>query len=203
MDLQGGMARFQPHIVGLGGTSRPNSSTEHAVRAALAAAERLGARTSFLGGEDLEFPTYAPHRAEPPEAVRKMVRTLAQADGVILASPGYHGGVSGLIKNALDYIEELRGAPTPYLAGRAVGCIVTAGGWQAGGATLTAMRNIVHALRGWPTPLGVIINTSEPVFELDGVCGQPRVQEQLEVLAAEVVGFARQRHALQAEEQLP
>jgi FMN reductase len=189
---------FRPHIVGLGGTSRPHSSTEHAVRVALAAAERLGAETRFLGGEALDFPMYAPHRPERSGAADRMVQALAGAHGVILASPGYHGGVSGLMKNALDHIEELRNAPEPYLEGRAVGCIVTAGGWQAGGATLGALRNIVHALRGWPTPLGVIINTSEPVFGPEGACLEPRIQSNLETMAAQVVAFARQRQAWEA-----
>ncbi|MGC1303928.1 MAG: NAD(P)H-dependent oxidoreductase [Caulobacteraceae bacterium] len=192
------MSSFRPHIVGLGGTSRPQSSTEHAVRAALAAAERLGAETSFLGGEDLDFPMYAPHRPDRSEAAARMVQVLAGAHGVILASPGYHGGVSGLMKNALDHIEELRTAEEPYLEGRAVGCIVTAGGWQAGGGTLTALRSIVHALRGWPTPLGVIINTSEPAFGADGACLQSRVQSHIETMAAQVVAFARQRQAWEA-----
>ena len=72
---------------------------------------------------------------------------------IIVASPAYHGGVSGLVKNALDYVEDLRDAKRPYLDGRAVGCIACAGGWQAAVATLTGLRSISHALRGWPTPL--------------------------------------------------
>ena len=63
------------------------------------------------------------------------------------------------MKNAIDLLEDLRGDSRVYLDGRAVGCIVTAAGWQGCNTTLGAMRGIVHALRGWPTPLGV---TSTP-----------------------------------------
>lgn len=84
--------------------------------------------------------------------------------------------------------------PRPYLDGRAVGLVVTAYGWQATGATLGAMRSIVHALRGWPTPLGVTLNTgSAPLFAPDGTCAEPRVQEQLSTMARQVVSFARTR----------
>ena len=71
---------------------------------------------------------YAPHLPERSPPAQRLVEELRAAHGVILGSPGYHGGVSGLMKNALDHIEDLRAAETPYLEGRAVGCIVTAAG---------------------------------------------------------------------------
>ncbi len=55
-----------------------------------------------------------------------MVDSIRQCDGLIVATPAYHGTLSGLVKNALDYLEELRDDERPYLDGRAVGCIVCA-----------------------------------------------------------------------------
>ena len=49
--------------------------------------------------------------------------------------------------------------PRPYLADMPVGLIATAYGWQATGLTIAALRSIVHALRGWPTPFAAAINT--------------------------------------------
>ena len=37
------------------------------------------------------------------------------ADGLLVASPGYHGGISGMMKNALDYVEDLRADERVYL----------------------------------------------------------------------------------------
>ena len=85
----------------------------------------------------------------------------ARADAVIIATPGYHGGMSGLVKNAIDHLEALRDDERPYLDGRAVGVIVAAAGWQACGTTLVSVRSAVHALRGWPTPFGVTVNSAE------------------------------------------
>ena len=78
-----------------------------------------------------------------------------------------------------------------------MGCLVTSGGWQAGAAALITLRQIVHALRGWPTPLGVVVNTSEPVF--DGPSDEPlspEVRDRLATLAAQVMAFAAVRHAI-------
>jgi FMN reductase len=168
---------------------RAGSSTEKALRHVLAAAERGGARTFLISGESLRLPLYAPEETERSETARIMIAELAKADGIILASPGYHGTLSGVIKNALDYTEDLRADPRPYFAERPVGCVATGGGWQGAVHTLGALRNIVHALRGWPTPMGAAINSSEGVFDADGVCLMPRVAETLDQIAAEVLGF--------------
>lgn len=180
-----------PYIVAIGGTLRANSTTERAMRFVLDAAERAGARTKLISGTSLQLPLYQPDNPERSDAARDLVAVLALADGIVLGSPGYHGTISGLVKNALDYAEDLRTDVRPYFSGRAVGCIATAGGWSAAVNTLGALRDIVHALRGWPTPLGVAINSAEPVFAKDGACQVPRVAQTLELMAGEVMGFAR------------
>lgn len=52
--------------------------------------------------------------ADPPVPVRHFRDALASADGVVIASPEYAHGVSGTIKNALDWAvswEEFYGKP--------------------------------------------------------------------------------------------
>jgi FMN reductase len=182
----------QVRIVGIGGTTKPGSSTEKALVVALAECQRHGASTTLIGGRALAaLPIYAPENPERCAAEREFADAVRKADGVILATPAYHGGMSGLLKNAIDILEDLRTDARPYLHDRAVGCIVTANGWQGSGTTLTSVRTIVHALRGWPTPLGVTINTAEHVFDEAGGCVDPRLQAQMGMLAAQVVGFAQ------------
>ena len=178
-----------PLIVGLGGTMAEGSATERVLRASLDAAAALGARTLLLTGADLDLPMYAP--GPRGARARALVEALAEADGVIVASPAYHGTVSGLVKNALDHAEDLRYADRPYLEGRAVGCIAVAGGAQAGAATLAALRAVAHALRGWPTPLGVAVDTSDRAFDAAGALDDEVVLARLDLLADQVVGFAR------------
>lgn len=177
----------RPHIVAIGGTTRPGSSTERALRHALAA---LDATSALFCGSDLDLPLYAPHMPARTPTVDRLITELKRADGVLIASPGYHGGMSGVVKNALDYTEELRSDARPYLSGRAVGCIATASGWQAAVGTLGAMRDVVHALRGWPTPLGVCIAGPDPAFAADGRCISAQADQQLTTMAHEVMQFA-------------
>jgi FMN reductase len=181
-----------PRIVGIGGTTKAGSSTEKALLACLLAAERLGAEIQLIPGAQLAaLPLYSPEEMTRTPEQQQFVATVRDADGLLLATPAYHAGMSGLLKNAIDLLEDLRDEPRPYLDGRAVGCIVTAYGWQGAGTTLTSVRTIVHALRGWPTPLGVTLNTALPLFDAAGLCIDERTQTQFEMLAAQVVGFAR------------
>ena len=186
------MALARPLIVGIGGTVRSPSSSERVLSLALAAAEASGARTRLFGGEILSrLPIYNPaDGAEPPER-RALVEAVREADGLIVATPGYHGSLSGLIKNALDSLEPLRDDARPYLDGRAVGCIVVADGWQACGSALASLRSIVHALRGWPTPLGATLNSALAPFDAAGALKEPRDAFQVETVAQQVVAFAK------------
>lgn len=180
-----------PLVVGLGGTLRANSSTERALRHCLAAVEAQGGRTELFCGADLDLPMYNPHDAERTAKASGLIEALRRADAVVVASPGYHGAVSGLVKNALDYIEDMRGDSTVYLDNKPWGVISCAYGWQAAVGTLGQLRVIGHALRAWPTPLGVAINSADPVWDADGVLVDNGVRTQLELLATQLLTFAR------------
>ena len=173
-------------LVAIGGTVNPGSTTEQALRLAAAEAGKDGAEVQVFGGAYLAgLPHYrgADHTladgAELVEAVRR-------ADGLLISAPGYHGTISGLVKNALDYLEELARDERPYLDGRAVGLIATAYGDQATMSTLQTLRSIVHALRGWPTPMGATIRTYQGLFSPDGECLEDRARMQIEMVGAQV-----------------
>ena len=183
-----------PRVLGLGGTLRAWSSSEKALRYALDAAAERGASTRLITAAELDLPMYDPDRVAAGHA-EDLLAAVREADALVIATPGYHGNLSGLLKNALDYLQELADDPSPYLHDKAVGCIVTAAGWQAGAATLAALRATVHALRGWPTPLGVVINSAEPVFGPGGAVTDPKIAAQLGILGDQVVTFAR-RHRI-------
>ncbi len=74
---------------------------------------------------------------------------------------------------------------------RSVGLIATAYGWQATGSTLATLRSIVHALRGWPTPLGAAINSSGGIFK--GGCAATPAPATSSNWSAAVFEFARLR----------
>jgi FMN reductase len=190
------MAGFRPFIVGIGGTTRPGSSSEKALRYALTLAEAQGADVELFDGASINLPMYAPESDIRSEAAQALIAALRRAHGVILSTPCYHGSVSGLVKNALDYTENMCKDAEPYLDGRAVGLIVCGYGWQSTGVVLSAFRSIVHALRGWPTPMGVAINTLVERFDEAGAGIAEPTARQMAIMVGQVMEFARLRAQL-------
>ncbi len=188
----------RPKIIGIGGTIRPGSSTERALLVALRAAEAGGAETTLLGGEFLaKLPIFNPAAPETTPEQLELIEAVRTADGVIVASPGYHGSISGVIKNALDTLEALAKDERPYFTDRAVGCVITANGWQAAGTSLTTLRSVIHALRGWPTPYGAAFNATSSSFGPDGEPVDPKDAWQLATVGQQVLEFAKMRLAAQ------
>lgn len=179
----------RPFVLGVGGTLRAGSSSEKALACSLNAAAAFGAEIELISGFELDLPFYAPGSSDRSAAAGRLVAVLRRCDALIIASPSYHGSVSGVLKNALDYIEDLSGDPRPYLDGRGVGLIACGAGWQGANSAMGALRDIVHALRGWPTPLGATLNTKTPIFDGDR-CVNSSARFQLETVGRQTAEFA-------------
>jgi FMN reductase len=187
-----------PLIVGIGGSTSASSATNLLLRGALDATVELGARTVAFTGEQLAaLPIFAADEHVLTPVAREIIEAVREADAVIIATPGYHGGMSGLVKNAVDHLEFLRDDEHPYLDGRAVGVIVAAAGWQACGTTMVSVRSTVHSLRGWPTPFGVMVNSADDHVAANGSFDE-RTAGALQILAGQLVDFASWRAAARA-----
>jgi len=182
----------------VGGSLRPGSVSERVLRICADLAAGHGARTTVLTADQLDLPLYRPGAPQRPFKAQELLAALRRADGVIIATPTYHGGVSGLLKNALDYVEDLAGDTPAYLDGRVVGTVAV--GWsEHGAATAVAeLRTAVLCLRGWVTPMAVTVN-SVPLSNLEGLAADaalrsdPRLMRRLEILVGQVVDFAGTR----------
>jgi FMN reductase len=184
----------RPKVVGIGGTIRAGSTTETALACCLRRAEELGAETRLFGGDFLaKLPPFDPRPSESTPEQLELVEAVRGADAIIIASPGYHGSISGVVKNALDTLEITAKDGAPYFDGRPVGAIVTAYGWQATGSTLMALRAIIHAMRGWPTPFGAALNSTAGLFDEAGACRDQKDAWALNTVAEQVMAFAKMR----------
>jgi FMN reductase len=184
------MGLSQPAIVGIGGTVRSDSTSEAALRVALASSQRAGGRVELFAAADLVLPFYDPRAPGRSESALRLVAALRAADGVIVSSPGYHGVISGLIKNALDYAEDMAEDDRAYLSGLPFGCIGVAYGGQAAVTVLADLRTIAHALRAFPTPYGAAIVAGPSIFDR-GRCIDADTRQQLEMVGQQVVELAR------------
>ncbi|MFD2443006.1 NADPH-dependent FMN reductase [Bacillus sp. CGMCC 1.16607] len=89
------------------------------------------------------------------ESVINLRNKVKEADGIILASPEYHSGMSGVLKNALDFLgsEHFKHKPVALLA--------VAGGGKGGINALNNMRTVMR---------GLYANTIPKQLVLDPIC---------------------------------
>lgn len=173
-------------IVGVAGSLRSGSSTATLVSRVLGECQARGATVQLLGGGALDLPQYEPGRSISPVAA-EFIEAVRGADALVLGSPAYHGGISGTMKTALDYLEELRGDRRVYLAGMPVASVVTGAGWQGVSSALSHIRDVVHALRGWNVPLGVTVNVAETKISPDAVPAQ--ISERVSLMVDDLMEF--------------
>lgn len=186
---------YGPTILGLGGTTRPGSFTERALRYAATEVERLGGRMKLFCGSELILPAYSADKSMRSEEASRLVNVLRSCDAMVVASPGYHGSISGLVKNALEYSEDLALDERPFFEGRAIGCIVGGLGWQAIGTALVSLRSVVHSLKAWSPPTEVAMHTAGKVFGTAGYVLVPETKQDLDAQVHQLVEFARMRHS--------
>jgi FMN reductase len=178
-------------VVGVGGTLREGSSSLGALRA-LAAAEEAGAEVELLDLRELGLPMYEPGKTLDdygPE-VRQFVEAVREADALILSTAAYHGTLAGVTKNALDFVQFLRRDERPYLEGRVVGLISTAGGYRAAANTTDALVHVVHALRGVVAPQMVMIGGARRQADNEGNITDEGSGRRLDRLGVLVVDMA-------------
>lgn len=163
-------------IVGLGGSLRPQSLsyrtlelalkkvTDHDISTEVIDLRKL--RLPFCNGE-LSYPDYP-----DVEVLRK---TIQSANGLLLSTPEYHGTMSGVLKNALDLLEE------KHIVGKVVGLIAVVGGVHSTNA-LNAMRLVCRQLYCWVLPDQLVIPYSEESFNAQGELKDRELEKRLEDL---------------------
>ena len=103
---------------------------------------------------DFELKDYAPNHS----GIERLVASYRNADAMIWVSPTYHGTVSGVFKNMLDFAELLSRDEAPYFQGRPVGLISI-----NDSTTFAAMRDCARELRAWLAPTGHSFRHTDPV----------------------------------------
>lgn len=173
-------------VIGINGSLREKSMTRHALNLALAGASRAGAEVRLLELREYELAFCDGRKDEStyPTGVFQLRQDVQAAHGVILGTPEYHGGMSGVLKNALDLMsfEEFEG--------KTVGLLGVAGGTMGGVNALNHLRVIGRSLHAWVVPSQVAIPRAWEVFEKDGTPKDDRIAERLHDLGREVAQFA-------------
>jgi FMN reductase len=172
-------------IVGIGGSLRQSSYSQQALKLAAQRVEALGATVELLDLRTMNLPLCTGEKEYPdyPDVAR--LRTaVKQADGMILATPEYHGSVSGVLKNALDLMS------FDELSGKVTGLISVLGG-QPNSNALNDLRLIMRWVHGWVIPEQIAIGQVWKAFDAEGKILDENLSKRFDDFAQSLVENTR------------
>jgi chromate reductase len=182
-------------ILGLAGSLRRASYNRALLRAALELApthvetqvfDALGALPFYDG--DLEAAGY-------PAIVEELRREVAAADALLIATPEYNDGTSGVLKNALDWASR---GPVRLLAGKPV---LVLGASPGGSGAQGGIESVVRTLRRTRSDVldhVVAVPFAAEAFDEELTLADPRVRAEIAGLMGELADRVRPMAALAA-----
>ena len=172
-------------IVIISGTNRPGSNTHKVAARIQAIYQTSGVKTHLLDLAELPPEIVSPNAyAEKPAGLKKFTAAILAADGLVVVTPEYNGGVPGILKLFIDML------PFPESFEHRPVCFVglAAGIWGA----LRPVEQL-QAIFGYRNahifPERVFMPGIGKLLDADGNFANPEMEKRLEKQAAEFSGF--------------
>jgi FMN reductase len=165
------------NVLGVAGSTRRGSYSTQALKIALEHAKKQGAEVRLL--DISRLPLYDPN-AQASKEIEQAAGAVSWASAIILASPDYHGSMSGALKNFLDHFYE-------EFAGKLFGYIVAS--HEKGLTVMDQMRTAVRQCYGWSMPYGVSINGPQDFSA--GELTNARLSKRVQMMARDLVVYGR------------
>ncbi len=177
-------------LVGICGSLRKASTNRMLM---MAAVEHFG--PASFEEMNIDWPVYnGDVEAEGiPEAVLKADALLRSADAVIVTTPEYNKGISGALKNALDWLSRTKTQPW---AGRPVAVMSAAAGMQGGARAQSMLRHCLNPFRPHVIPgPEVMLGQSGQQFDENGKLTNEGTQKFLAELIGQLRDLAEARQS--------
>jgi chromate reductase, NAD(P)H dehydrogenase (quinone) len=173
-------------ILGIPGSLRRDSYNRRLLKAASALAPGLltiwdGLATVPPFDEDVE--------STPPRSVKAMRAAIAEADGVLIASPEYNGSVPGQLKNALDWASRPPGGGV--LRDKPVAVIGASPSPGGAARAQTEIRAVLERCRAVLVQRGLAVGSAYRQFDDDGRLVDPALRKELAAVLADLLAVAR------------
>jgi FMN reductase len=175
------------NVLGVAGSMRQQSYSTRTLKIVLEEANKYASEPYMLELRKINLPLYDPSEITSDEpspnnnnnVLERITTALKWADAFVLASPDYHGSMSGGMKNFLDYFWE-------DFAGKTFGYIVAS--HEKGLTVADQMRTTVRQCYGWSMPYNISIN-GEKDFDSKGNLVNSALAKRIKMLARDLVTY--------------
>ena len=127
-----------------------------------------------------------------PEAVQRLADAIKSADGIIVVGPEYNKGLSGALKNALDWVSRVPGGAWK---GKPVAVMSAAGGRTGGETAQYMMRHCLTPFGAQliSAPMVAVANAAQE-FDDDGNLTNERYLKSINGLMVELRRLSETSH---------
>ena len=188
-----------PKILAFAGSTRKDSFNKRLAKVALHAAEKMGAKTTFIDLLDYDMPLYSDDLLEKhgiPDSVNAFKEMLKSHNGFFIASPEYNGSLTGTLKNAIDWAT-IKSEGEDRMAcwnGKIAGLLSTSPGGLGGIRGLHHLRTILAGIGTFVLPNHLAVGNSTTNLQNDTHITDEKLQQQVDTLATEIVRVVRGLH---------
>ena len=168
------------NVLGVGSSMRQGSYSTTALNMILDMAKGNDAETKLLDLRQTNLPMLYAAKDDTHDIVQ-VTELVEWADAYILATPDYHGSMSGSLKNFLDYFWS-------EFAGKTFGYIVAS--HEKGLTVMDQMRTAVRQCYGWSIPYGISINPEDDFNDKKEVINR-KLWSRLDMLARDLVVYGK------------
>ncbi len=188
-----------PKILAFAGSTRKNSFNKRLAKVALHAAEKMGAKTTFIDLLDYDMPLYSDDLLKKhgmPDSVIAFKEMLKSHNGFFIASPEYNGSLTGTLKNAIDWAT-IKGEGEDRMAcwnGKIAGLLSASPGGLGGIRGLHHLRTILAGIGTFVLPNHLAVGNSTTNLQNDTHITDEKLQQQVDTLATEIVRVVRGLH---------
>ena len=179
-----------PRILAFAGSLRKGSFNRMLLRYATLGAREAGAEVEELGPEHLMLPLYdgdLEANGSFPEPVAAWRAKIRQCEGLLIASPEYNHGISGVLKNAIDWASR----PPSVFRGKVAASFGATPGSQGTARSQMSLRICLSAVGVWVVPRTVLIARANEAFDANGELRDPRQVQALRALGRALVQAVR------------
>ncbi|MBD0380150.1 NADPH-dependent FMN reductase [Paenibacillus sedimenti] len=176
------------NIVIIAGSNRKEATSTRLSEYIQGLMKQAGNQVSLIDLYLSPVPFYSPDEDhEDHQGLAKLKQAMSEADAVVLATPEYHSGISGVLKNALDHLGQ------EHFEGKAVLSVSSAGGSVAV-SSLTQLHTIVRNLHGINSPEWISIGGDQRKSFQTGVTPaeiQPNVENRIQRVVGSFLELAK------------
>ena len=167
-------------VMGICGSYDLDSANGRMLEIVLDKCKELGAETVIWDHGARPLPLVGAEGCWDDPNVKDFQEMAISADAFVLSSPEYHGTMSGVMKNSLDWL------CSKHTSGKVFGLICTLGG-QTSNNTLNHMRIAARWIHGWVTPEQIAVPNIKEAFNEDGSLVSDDINSRVIGLAASIV----------------